>query len=234
LATSRSGNVTALSLLAPAPTASHGCHPTTPNPATAPFATRRYGRPTSLGRRIADRSTDGSQRSRNLHIVTPPALSSSPAATSRCTQPVSWARVDAVGVAPYTAGRSREDNGGLGGVIAIVVVAESQPSRPARSRPKSPLCCSRRLYQARDEPDDGRVVGGASTCARSGSRSQAHARGAAAPDLGPQVRHGPAQPSCAIMATLLAGPDGWAVRCGPRRMATGVCAGWSAAGPGRE
>lgn len=50
----------------------------------------------------------------------------------------------------------------------------------------------------------------------------------------PQVRQGPAQPSYAIMATLLAGPDGWAVRCGPRRMATGVCAGWSAAALCRE
>ena len=53
-------------------------------------------------------------------------------------QPVPWARVDAVGVAPITAGRGREDNGGWGGVVAIVVDAESQPeptSSPAAREP---------------------------------------------------------------------------------------------------
>jgi len=139
LATSRSGNVTALSLLHPGA----DCVPRVP-PHYPQSQQQHPSRPVttmlpqSVGRRSADRSTDGRQRSRNLHTVTTPALSSPPAATSRCTQPVPWARVAAVGVAPSTGVRSRKDNGGSGGVVAVVVVAGSRPEPTSSPTAREP------------------------------------------------------------------------------------------------
>jgi len=184
LATSRSGNVTALSLLAPAPTASHGCHRTTPKPSNSTLRD-----PSLRGCRRAWAAYRGPIDRRRAARAEPAHRHAACAVFPACGDERArsrfrgrgWLRSGGAchgwtkprGLSPAARAASSQ----------ALLRREANRSRPARPRPKSPLCCSSHLYQARSEPDDGRVVGGASTCARSGSPGQAHARGAAAPDL---------------------------------------------------